>query len=262
MTILDAVLLGLLQGVTEFIPVSSSGHLVLLSELTSVSSAFDFDILLNIGTLLALLVHFRVRLREIITRIITGGDNRLARNLVISVIPAIIIGGLFSEFFAQEAVRSVWVVAAMLFIVGVLMVIPWKIDTSPDTDESLYHIPKPQALYIGLAQALALIPGTSRSGITIIAGRLSRLPFSRAAEYSFLMGIPIFTGAIAKTLLESDGRTFAIDNWQAVLVGNIVAFVSGTIALRFVMKLLAQRGVWMFGYYRIALAVVLVIIAI
>ncbi len=262
MSILDAILLGLIQGLTEFIPVSSSGHLILLSELTSVDSSFEFDVLVNIGTLAALLIYFRARLKEMYNRIRHGGDNRLARNIVISTVPAVIVGGLFADFFERDSVRSVWVVAAMLFIVGVLMIIPWKrIETAPDKPESLYHVPKPEAFYIGLAQVLALIPGTSRSGITMIAGRLSKLSYSRAAEYSFLMGIPVFVGAIARTLVDSDSHTFISQNWQALAVGNIVAFVAGLLAISFVMKFLKGTSLWAFGVYRIALAIMIVIIS-
>ena len=192
MSIIDAIILGLVQGLTEFIPVSSSGHLAIIDRLTPISGSFEFDVLVNFGTLLALVIFFRERILEIIERIRGGGDNRLARNIVISTIPAVVAGGLFSDFFESDGVRSEYVVIAMLFIVGVLMIIPWKTETSPDKPESLYRVPKPEALYIGLAQMIALVPGTSRSGITVLAGRLSKLTYKRAAEYSFLMAHPDF----------------------------------------------------------------------
>ena len=260
MTIIDAIILGIVQGLTEFIPVSSSGHLVLLDRFTSVESNFEFDVLINIGTLTALMIYFRERLKEIAKRILNGGDQRLARNIVISTVPAVVVGGLFSDLFSGKDTRSEYVVISMLFIVGLLMVIPWKIETTPDKPESLYRVPKPEALYIGLAQVLALIPGTSRSGITILAGRLNKLTYNRAAEYSFLLAIPVMFGAIVKVLLGSEGRDFVSHNLEAMLIGNVVAFVCGMFAISLVMKFLSTSGLWVFGYYRIALAVLLLII--
>jgi undecaprenyl-diphosphatase len=260
MSIIDAIILGLIQGLTEFIPISSSGHLAIATRLTPLEGGFEFDVLINIGTLCALILFFRAKLWDIAKRLKQGDDSRLARNIIISTIPAVILGGVFGDFFASDALRSEYVVIATLFIVGVLMIIPWKIPTTPDKHESLYRLPKPEAVYIGLAQALALIPGTSRSGITILAGRLCKLPFNRAAEYSFLLAIPIMTGAIGKTLLESEGREFLSNNLTPLIIGNIVAFISGFLAIRFLMKFLANTGLWVFGYYRIALAVVLLII--
>ena len=263
MSILDAIILGLIQGFTEFIPVSSSGHLAIISRLTPIEGSFEFDVLINFGTLTALILYFRQRLLAIAQEFLKkDGDKRLVRNVIISTIPAVLAGFFFRDFFESDSARSEYVVVAMLFIVGVLMVVPWnkKITATPDKTESLYRLPRPEALYIGLAQILAFFPGTSRSGITILAGRLNKLTYRCAAEYSFLMAIPVMAGAMLATLIDSEGQQFLSDNLTALAIGNLVAFASGLFAIDFVMKFLSRTGLWVFGYYRIDLSVVLLII--
>lgn len=257
MSIIDAILLGLLQGLTEFIPVSSSGHLILLDEYTSVESSFAFDVLINIGTLLALIVYFRRRLVEIARQVFKNKDRQLLLNIIFSTIPAVIVGSLLIDTFSSDSVRSQNIVIFMLISVGALMV---AADLLLKGKNRLEQLNLNNAWWIGLAQALALIPGTSRSGATILAGRAFKLSYAQAAEYSFLIAIPILFGAIGRSMLEAETiQTLQADTIPTA-VGITTAFISGWLAIDFMLKILRRRGLIGFGLYRIVLALALIFI--
>jgi len=251
MEIVDAMLLGLVQGLTEFIPVSSSGHLILLDEATNVESSFAFDVLLNFGTLFALMVYFRKRIASILVGIFVDKDYKLARNVIISTIPAVIVGGFWTDAFNDDGVRNIGVVSFMLITVGLIMI---GLDRYAKGNGNLEHLSSKRALGIGLAQAIALIPGTSRSGITIAAGRASRLNYEQAAEYSFLIAIPVLAGAIVRSLFETETTDLLNNHAGAVVAGVAVSMISGLIAIHFMLSFLKKRGLFVFGVYRIILA--------
>lgn len=259
MEIIDALVLGLVQGLTEFIPVSSSGHLVILDAFTPIRSEFDFDVLINIGTLVALILYFRLTIGEIITHITRERDYKLLRNIILSTIPAVIVGGLWSVYL--ENIRVGEVTIAMLLFVGLIMVILPKIKL-PEQYSKTSDLPYIRAIWIGCAQAVALIPGTSRSGATIIAGRLAGFSYKRAAEYSFIIAIPVLFGAIMRTLLTMEGQTFVLNNLTPLILGNIVAFASSYFAINFMIGYLQNKGLAIFGWYRIALALMLILVII
>ncbi|PLS80861.1 undecaprenyl-diphosphatase [Candidatus Saccharibacteria bacterium] len=262
MSILEAIILGLIQGLTEFIPISSSGHLVLAQHLFSGESEHLFLEWINIGTVLALIIFFRKRIVRIITNILRDRDYRLASNIVIAMLPAGLIGFLFADVIESNSFfGSVWTVVVMLFAVGVVMVVLERLPKlSPVVDESA--LPKGRALTIGLAQAAALIPGTSRSGSTIIAGRLMGLNAARAAEFSFLVSIPIMLGVLLKVSVKASDRAYLMDNFAAIAVGNVFAFISGLLAVGFLMRYLEHHGLAAFGWYRIILAVIIALVLI
>jgi len=185
MNIVDAIMLGFVQGITEFIPVSSSGHLILADSLFSSGSTFEFDVLLNIGTITAPLIYFRHRILEIILEIKHEKEWRLVLNIVISTIPAALVGYFLSASLKDGLFRHTAIVALMLASIGLLMVVEPKFNKKKNG--KLDNLSKKNALSIGLAQAVALIPGTSRSGVTILAGRFSGLSHAQSAEYSFLI---------------------------------------------------------------------------
>jgi len=258
MSIVDAVILGLVQGLTEFIPVSSSGHLVLIDRLTDVESSFAFDVLLNIGTLLALVIYFWPKLADIWRRLVKG-DWRLVRNLAISTLPVVLIGGLFTDWFDSESVRSSGSVGMMLVSIGALMVL---IDRFKLSSRPLSSLGIKSAVFIGLAQALALLPGTSRAGATMLAGRASRLSFKDAAEYSFLLAIPVIAGAIVRSLFKQETLSLWHSDAGAVIIGTVVAFFSGILAIGFTLRYLERNGLKSFGYYRLGLGLVVLLTAI
>ncbi len=252
---IEALILGLIQGLTEFIPISSSGHLVIAQTFMSGASDHLFLEFINIGTMLALCVFFRQRIWGIIQDVLVNKNYRLARNIIITALPAGIIGFVLADFIAATPFfASATVVVFTLAIVGIAMVLLEKIPKlSPVADGE--KLPWTRALAIGFAQVLALIPGTSRSGSTIIAGRLMGLKPNQAAEYSFLASLPIMAGVTLKVLLTDNDYLMA--HLGTLLVSNAAAFVSGLFAVGFLMKYLANNSLAVFGWYRIGLAVVL-----
>ena len=255
---LEAVILGLVQGLTEFIPISSSGHLVIAQTFLSGASDHLFLEFINIGTMLALFVFFRVRIWNIIKDVVVKRNFKLAINIFLTALPAGIIGFLLADFIGSTAFfSSAVVVVFTLAIVGIVMVVLEKLPKlSPVKDGE--KLPKSRALIIGFAQVLALIPGTSRSGSTIIAGRLMGLSPAQAAEYSFLASLPIMMGVTLKVLLTD--TDYLLANAGTLLVSNLAAFISGLIAVGFLMKYLSKHSLAVFGWYRIGLAIVLAII--
>lgn len=252
---IESIILGLIQGLTEFIPISSSGHLVIAQTFMTGAGDHLFLEFINIGTMLALFVFFRKKIWTILIDVFKNRNYRLARNIVITAVPAGLVGFVLSDFISNTAFfASAVVVVFTLAIVGFLMVILEKLPKlSPMKDGE--KLPWWRALIIGGAQVLALIPGTSRSGSTIIAGRLMGLSSASAAEYSFLASLPIMIGVTLKVLLTDTDYLMA--HAGTLFVSNLAAFISGLVAVGFLMKFLSKHSLAVFGWYRIGLAVVL-----
>lgn len=252
---LEALILGLIQGLTEFIPISSSGHLVIAQTFMSGAGDHLFLEFINIGTMLALLVFFRKRIWAIVIDVFRGRNLRLARNIILTALPAGMIGFVFASFIGEQPFfTSAVVVVFTLAIVGAVMVVLEKLpqlSAKPDGEQ----LPWQRALTIGFVQVLALIPGTSRSGSTIIAGRLMGLSPAAAAEYSFLASLPIMAGVTLKVLLTDTDYLMA--HAGTLIISNAAAFVSGLIAVGFLMNYLSRHSLAVFGWYRIVLAAVL-----
>lgn len=259
MFILEAIVLGLIQGLTEFIPISSSGHLVIAQTFMSGASEHLFLEFVNIGTMLALFVFFRKRIAKILVDIFKNRNFKLARNILLTSIPAGIVGFLLADFIGAtpQFFGSAWVVAVTLALIGIVMVVVEKLPHASDVKDG-EHLSPLRALGIGFAQMVALIPGVSRSGSTILAGRFLGLKPAEAAEYSFLASLPIMVGVTIKVLVtDSD---FLINNLGVLAISNAFAFISGLLAVGFLMRYLAKHSLAVFGWYRIALAGVLVVV--
>lgn len=259
MSIFDAIILGLIQGLTEFIPVSSSGHLVIASHILGLGDAFTFDVLINFGTLLALVVYYRQRIAQILNSTIKGREWVMIAKLLVATIPAVVIGLTFNNVI-EDLNRMVWVVIMMLVIVAIPMILVGKQKDNANNKEIESSISWKTSIAIGISQAIALIPGTSRSGITILTGMRFGISAKRAAEFSFLLAIPTIAGASIKTLLSSKGIEFINNNLGAVIIGNLTSFIAGILAVSFLVSLINRRGLADFGYYRIALAAVLIVL--
>lgn len=256
MDIWQSILLGFVQGLTEFIPVSSSGHLELVQQIFQLCGD-NFHLFLefiNLGTLLALLIYFRKRIARILRNVFAERNYKLALNLLITSIPAGIIGLVLGDIIENNTFfNSLFTVAIAMAAVGLIMIL---IDHLPHLsalkDEN--SLSPGRALVIGLSQTLALIPGTSRSASTIIAGRLVGLDSESAAEYSFLASIPIMCGVCLKMFLSDTGRSYFSANFGPLLIGNLVAFLVGLLALRFLLTYLKKpKSLQTFGKYRIVL---------
>jgi undecaprenyl-diphosphatase len=257
MDTLQTIVLGLIQGLTEFIPVSSSGHLVIAQYFLFGQSDHLYLEFINIGTLLALVVFFRHRIMAIIQQIFEHKNYSLARNILITSVPAGLVGYVASDFIATEPFfGSIITVLVALVVVGIVMVVSEKLPHLSARQDGA-ELSWKRALAIGLVQVCALIPGVSRSGSTIIAGRLAGLSAASAAEYSFLASLPIMLGVTAKLLVSSTDRQYLINHAAGLVLGNLVAFVAGMIAIKFLLGYLSKHSLVVFGWYRIGLAVVL-----
>ncbi len=260
MDIFESIVLGLLQGLTEFIPVSSSGHLVIAQYFFSGASDHLFLQWIDLGTFLALLVYFRRRLIGIATDIFVHKNYRLARNILLTALPAGIIGLVFSKYIETTPFfGSIITVTISLGVVGVIMI---AVDRLPMKSPiaSGEKLSAGRAIVIGLIQVFALIPGVSRSGSTIIAGRLMGLKPAQAAEYSFLVSLPIMGGLMLKLVTSASDRQYFIDHAPTLLLANFVAFVAGLLAVSFLISYLSKHGLALFGWYRVGLSVVILLV--
>lgn len=258
MNIFEAILLGFIQGITEFIPVSSSGHLEITQHIFNIQSSDNFHLFLefiNLGTLLALLIYFRKRIWRIIKDVFSNRNYKLAINIVITTIPAGLAGLLLSDFIENNGFfSSLITVSIAMGIVGLIMMF---IDRLPHMSElkNENHLTPIRALFIGLSQIFALIPGTSRSGTTIITGRLVGLDSESSAEYSFLASIPIMCGVCLKMFLSSTGRNYFAANIGILALSNLIAFIVGLFALHYLLRYLKKpHSLQTFGRYRVIVA--------
>lgn len=258
MNILESAILGGVQGLTEFVPVSSSAHLELIGRLVGGREA-NFHLfveLINIGTLLALVWFLKDDILRILKQVFVEKNLKTAINILLTSIPAGILGFLLSDLIRNNAFFSlIGVMAVAMGTVGILLIMAEKLPSLSKL-KAIDNLTKTRALGIGLAQTLALIPGTSRSGITILAGRVMGFDAKSAARYSFLASIPIMTGVFLKSLVKD--REYIANNLFTLGLSNLVAFIVGMMALKLVFKFLEKPGgLKYFGYYRVVLATIL-----
>jgi undecaprenyl-diphosphatase len=269
---LEALLLGIVQGLTEFLPISSSGHLILVPWLQHYhflenNESFNktFDVALHAGTLVAVLAYFRVEiarliaafLRSVRTRAIEGSDQRLAWAIVVATIPAVIAGGI-GQSFIEDHLGEPWQIAIFLIVFGLLLGVA---DRQP-AHERLEQVDLRQGLYIGLAQVLSLAPGVSRSGITITAGRFLGLDRDSAARFSFLLLAPVTAGAVAYKGYEAVSEGLPDGVVGPMIVGTVAAAVSGYLAIAGLLALVRRHSYDIFVVYRVLVGVgVLLLIA-
>jgi len=260
MGIFESIILGLIQGLTEFIPVSSSGHLVIAQVFFSGASDHMFLEWIDLGTFLALAVYFRHRIVTIFLDITVRKKYQLGRNILLTALPAGVIGLALNKFIdSSPFFGSIVTVTAALGIVGVVMIAADKLPSKSHVKDGS-KLSWGRALTIGFVQVLALIPGVSRSGSTIVAGRLMGLDAAAAAEYSFLASLPIMFGLILKLVVSSDGREYFIAHAPTLIIGNTAAFISGLAAVAFLINYLSRHGLALFGWYRVGLAAVITVV--
>ena len=265
MNLIEALGLGLVQGLTEFLPVSSTGHLILARTLFGIDDSYGlaFDAILHLATATAVLVYFfpdiwmlaQTALRKLGRLPVNQKDLTLLYALLLGVVPAVIFG-LSLESLMESTFRSPLLVAFVL-VAGAcfFMYAEYMYQNRPRTNEMTVK----KGLFVGLFQVLALIPGMSRSGATISGGMLLGLSRVEAARFAFLLAIPIIYGAGAKKFLELI-ITDAPIAWTAVLVGSITAFVSGLFAIHFMLSFVRSHTLWPFIWYRILLAAFVVFV--
>ncbi|MBC24087.1 MAG: UDP-diphosphatase [Phycisphaerae bacterium] len=274
MTILDAIILGLVEGITEYLPVSSTGHLIITAWLLGLdknpesSDAVNaFTIIIQGGAILAVLGLYFARVRSMLKGVIgrDAAGRRLLVNIIIAFIPAVVFGLLLEETIDRYLFHPVPVLVALA--AGGLVLIGWDRFMRGSGDEARAHIDLEQltpgrALLIGLLQCVAMWPGTSRSMMTILGGMLVGLRARQAAEFSFLLGLPTLGGACAwktlKIITSEDGGRFVEDlgGWGPMIVGIVVATVSAALAIKWLVGYLSTHGMALFGWWRLALSAI------
>jgi undecaprenyl-diphosphatase len=261
MIYLLSIVLGLIQALTEFLPISSSAHLLLARAALDfdVIDGLTFDVGLHVGTLLAIVIYFRRDMAELIRGFITSvakpdlandANQRLVWFIVAASIPAALVG-IFLEEAIELYFRNPSVVVVTLVLGGVLFLVAERV-TKQECD--ITSLTLRSCVFIGFAQALALIPGVSRSGITIVAGLTQRLERAEAARFSFLLGPPAIFGAGVIKAVDLSGQALGGRELGVLLVGTVTAAAVGWLVIRFLLFYLRKHRLDLFAYYRFALA--------
>ena len=255
MTFLEAFLLAVIQGLTEFLPISSSAHLILFSEFMGSSPNLFYDVSLHLGTLIAVSIYFRNDLIDIFCSVIKYKSifhNLLLKQLIISCIPTLLLGFIFLDLIDSYLRTSAVIAVTTILFAVVLFIVTFKKSKKISINEiTLYD-----ALIIGLAQSIALIPGTSRSGITISAGLMLGLDNKTASKFSFLMAIPTI-GAIAIYQIVTTDINYLTDYFEVNILGLTVSFIIAYVTIDFFIKFINRIGFLPFIIYRIILGLVL-----
>lgn len=255
---LQILVLSLIQGITEFLPISSSAHLVLPSLLTDwPDQGLAFDVGVHFGSLIAVIVYFRHELTRMTVSVAQlpfarniNEDVELVFKLAVATLPVVVIG-LAGKDFIEDNLRTLPVIAATTIVFGLLL---WWSDRRPGEQT---HITWNAALFIGLAQTLALIPGTSRSGITITAALLLGLSRTTGAKFSFLLSIPTIAGA--QFLLTLDLLELGVDRWGELIAGGVIAGLSAYACIHFFIQLVERTGMLPYVIYRLLLGCALIL---
>lgn len=248
---LQAVILGIIQGITEFLPISSSAHLVIIPELLGWEEQNGlFDITVHGGTLLALLFTYFPKIKQIIK------NKKLVKNIILATLPALLAGGIFITFV--QSPKSIHLISTMLILVAIPMILSDTPKNNQIKPTALESLPTRTFFLVGISQTLAFLKGTSRSGITIITGRLNKLDMQTSIDLSFILGIPIIFLAFSYGVFEIATNTPTSLNIFHAAIGFISSFISGIIAIKFMLKFTQKLGLKWFGVYRIILAVILI----
>jgi undecaprenyl-diphosphatase len=249
MSIIEAIILGLVQGLTEFIPVSSSGHLILAREVFGIGSAeaLGVDAVLQFATILAVIVYFS---KDIVSLI---KNKTYLVAVIVGTVPAVVVGVLL-ESRMETIFRSSYLVAWMLILGAIIMYLAEKYAKEDQV------LTSKKGFIIGLFQSLALVPGISRSGATLSGGLFTGLNRVEATRFSFLLAIPIILGSGLKKLFELEsGGTLSVFGWPLFL-GSIIAFSSGMFAIHFLINYLKDHKLTIFIWYRVLLALLILAI--
>lgn len=258
--IISSIILALLQALAEFLPISSSGHLVLAHDILNLSPEvfnISFDIILHFGSLFALLIFFRKDIVAIISGALKKEKVHIKTflNIMFATIPAIFIGYFFGDLI-ENSLRNTWVVIFNLVFFGLVFIFAEKISKMKNEIEDL-SIKK--SFLIGVAQTIALIPGVSRSGITIISGILLGLKREASAKFAFLVAIPAISLASAKGIKDIIDAKESFSSLDIYIIGFIVSFIASFITIKYFLKYIKTNSFKPFMYYRFILAFIMVI---
>lgn len=267
MRIIETIILGIIQGIAEFLPISSSAHLIIFRDVFGVGSflsgnlEMSFDIALHFGTFLAILVYFFKDFWKMFIKGFTKGtkdeDGKMMWMIVVATIPAAIIGVLFEDKI-DELVRNNFVLIAIcLAIMGIIIKYTDKL--SKET-RSFKNMTFKDAILIGCAQVCALIPGFSRSGTTISMARALKINRSDAAKFSFYLSAPVVLGAVAIKVLKGEMVSLITSEPVTFLIGVVISFVSGLLCIKFLLSYINKHSYDIFMWYRLILALIVLIV--
>ena len=261
MELSQIIILGILQGLTEFLPISSSAHLILLPIIVNwKDQGLEFDVAVHVGTLISVVIYFRQTLRKLLFDWICSicvrqiiGKGKLVWDIIISTIPVGLIALSINDHY-DLYLRSPLIIAIATIIFGLLL---GGADWRGKQQRNEYQLKFKDIIILGFAEAIALIPGTSRSGITITVGLVLGLSRSSAARFSFLLSIPVIALAGGLRILDLIYVASNID-WFALILGALLAFISSYLCIHLFLKLIERIGMWPFVIYRLILGVMLI----
>jgi undecaprenyl-diphosphatase len=246
MTFWQAIILAVVEGITEFLPVSSTGHMIIASSMMGISQeefTKMFTVNIQFGAILSVVVLYRRRFLQ---------TRDFYYKLFVAFLPAAVIGFLLNDYI-DALLENVWVVAISLLLGGVILIFIDKIANDYPKDRDISYT---EALKVGFFQCIAMIPGVSRSAATIIGGMFQGLTRKQSAEFSFFLAVPTMAAAAGYKFLKTY-KSIQSDDIEILLVGNLVAFVVAMLAIRFFINFLTRYGFKLFGYYRIILGLLL-----
>lgn len=261
--IIKVIILGIVEGLTEFLPISSTGHLIVASALLDFRNALGgtFEIFIQLGAVVAVIIFFRAELVKQVTTVTRDkGVQRLWVNIIIAFIPAAALGFLFSDQIKEVLFRPI-VVAASLIIGGIIFLLVERRPNQPVEAVSLETITPRQALAIGISQITALIPGVSRSGSTIVGGLLFGVDRAAATKFSFYLAIPTLGIATVYDLVKNL-RLIQSGDWVNLIIGAVVSGIVAWVAIRWLLNYVARNNFIAFGYYRILAGLVIIALVI
>jgi len=252
-TTIVAAFLGLLEGLTEFIPVSSTGHILLAGHFLGFESAGKtFEVVIQLGAVLAILSLYSARLISVFT---AAPSDPQARRFILSVLlaflPAVFIGVLAHEFIKTVLFETPVLIAIMLILGGIVLVFIDRIAPEPVHDDAM-KLPIPMAVKIGFIQCFAMIPGVSRSGATIVGALMLGASKRAAAEFSFFLSMPTMAGAFAYDLYQNRD-VLDVSDMGVIAVGFVMAFISAVLVVRLLLDYVSRHGYALFGWWRIVI---------
>lgn len=266
MQYIEIAILGIVQGITEFLPVSSSAHLIIVRNLLGIGQIislnnldFTFDIALHFGTLLAIVLVFFQDFWKIFTKGITKGtkdpDGKLLWLIAVATIPAAVAGLLFDDIVDSVFRKKYILIALALILMGIII---YFADKRSKSKKDIYDIGFKDALIIGFSQILALVPGFSRSGTTIATSRKLNINKEASTKFSFFLSTPIILGAVVLELIKGD-LSLIIANYQMFLIGISISFLTGVLSIKFLLKYIKKNDFSIFMWYRLAVGLMIIL---
>ena len=268
MSIIEAIIIAIVEGITEFLPVSSTGHMIITQNLLGIESTDfvkAFTVIIQFGAILSVICLYWKRFFKLNQEKVSDIKTFLHKydfywKLFIAFIPAAVIGVLFSDYI-DKMLENVWVVASMLIAGGILMLFVDKIFNHPDKSDI---ITEEKAFKIGLFQCIAMIPGVSRSMATIVGGMSQKLSRKTATEFSFFLAVPTMFAAtgykVVKLFLNPENSDVLMNNISILIIGNVVAFIVAIVAIKFFIEYVTKYGFKAFGYYRIIVGTIILVL--